>query len=85
MLLQYLKPQRVDFEPRNRKKGAGKTGRLERRKKGVREERTRDEVKDFVRNKKLRRGRTEGDEDTDGKGKTKEAARYDVFHRFQKS
>ena len=53
----------------------------------MREERKRDEVKDFVRNKQLRRGRTEGDEDTDGDGagKTKAAPRYDVFHRFQKS
>ena len=63
-ILQYLKPQKVDFEPRNRKKGAGKTGRLERRKKGVREERKRDEVRDFVRKRQLRTEDSESEDNS---------------------
>ncbi|KAK2158080.1 hypothetical protein NP493_1821g00030 [Ridgeia piscesae] len=87
--LLYLKPQKVDFEPRNRKKGAGKTGRLERRKKGVREERKRDEVRDFVRKRQLRTEASESEdndsEDNNSGTDRKKPTSYDVFQRFQKS
>lgn len=40
-----MKPIKIDFEPRHRMKGKGKSGKVEKRKQGVKEERKRAMIK----------------------------------------
>jgi U3 small nucleolar RNA-associated protein 7 len=46
--LMWIKPQKVDFEPRHRKKGRSKAGKHEKRRQGVIEERKRDDIRRSV-------------------------------------
>lgn len=43
--LQFMKPKKVFFEPRNRMKGKNKAGKRQQRKQGVKEERKKEMIK----------------------------------------
>ena len=73
--LLYIKPKKVEFEPKYKKKGKSKTGRHEARKQGVKHERKIEEIK---QKKKLQKQMLGGK-------KTKEEKTYNVFARFTKS
>ena len=67
----------MEFEPKYKKKGRNKTGRLENRKKGVKYERKQAEIKEALKQKKKLLKE-------DGATKTKTEG-YSVFNRFKKS
>ncbi|XP_064649385.1 WD repeat-containing protein 46-like [Lineus longissimus] len=49
--LLYLKPKKVDFEPRYKKKGKSKAGRVENRKRGVQFEKKKEHIKQVMKEK----------------------------------
>lgn len=48
---QHVKPRKIEFEPKYKKKGRSKAGKKEKRKQGVRAEITRQEMREAVKNK----------------------------------
>lgn len=49
--MKYLKPDKIDFTPRNKMKGSSSASKLVQRKKGVQEEHMRAAVRNIVRTK----------------------------------
>lgn len=70
-LFQWLKPRTIDFEPKYKKKGKSKGEKLVQRKKGVIEERKRDQIKEIVREKEVAHNQ-----------RKKQNKEYDIFSRF---
>ena len=50
--LSYLKPEKIEFQPKHKTKGKNKAGKLEKRKKGVIEERKKEKYKEINSAKK---------------------------------
>ena len=72
---QWVKPQTIDFDPRYKKKGKSKTGKIEKRKQGVKFEHKRDQVKEMAQKAQA----------TAREQKTEKLKPYNVFDRFKKS
>ena len=77
LFLQFVKPQKVDFEPRYKKKGRSKTGKKEQRKQGVKMDRKRQQIRQDMREKQKSARSTE--QDSNRRQKT-----TDVLDRFKK-
>ena len=77
--LQYLKPQKVDFEPRYKKKGRSKATKLEQRKQGVQYEHKQKQIREFA-HRTEQESKKQKAEKTADKGDTP----YNVFERFKK-
>ncbi len=78
ILFQYVKPDTVSLEPRRRKRGASKTGRHEKRKKGMKEELKRKAVKEAIQDKQHRKKQKAATSTVD-------TGSYDPLKRFNKS
>ena len=73
---QWIKPQDIDFDPKYKKKGRSKTGKIEKRKQGVRFEHRREQIKELNEKK---------EEAAEGQKQGKKTKPYSVFDRFKKS
>lgn len=76
--LQWIKPKKIEFEPRHKKKGRSKAGKHEKRKQGVVGERKRDDIRRSV---KQRQKQSQSDEQNTGRGIVKATS---VLDRFKK-
>jgi len=72
---QYVKPPKFDFEPKYKKKGKSKAGKIEQRKQAVRDQHKRTFIKDVKQIQQLA-----AEEETQEKA----AVEYDVLGRFSK-
>jgi hypothetical protein len=77
-ILQWIKPKKIDFEPRHRKKGRSKAGKHEKRKQGFIGEQKRDDIR---RNVKQRQQQKRSDEQAIGR---KTEGKGSVLDRFKK-
>lgn len=75
-LFQFLKPQKVDFVPKYKKKGRSKAGRVEKRKKGFQEFSKRAVVKELIAEKEKQIKERQSSKTSKGPG--------DVLDRFKK-
>ncbi len=77
MCFKFLKPKKIDFKPKEKKKGKSKTGRIEARKKLVKGAL----IKDFVKEiNEIKRKKTK----TDSKQIKETTKIYNVLDRFNK-
>ena len=76
--LQWIKPKKVDFEPRHRKKGRSKTGKHEKRKQGFIGEQKRSDIRHSIKQRQIqsRTNEQESNRRTD--------AKTSVLDRFKK-
>ena len=77
--MQMYKPDEIDFTPRHKKKGKSKAGKVEKRKQGVRFERTREQVKEHRMQLATQEEQAENEEET------KSDRPKSVFDRFKKT
>ena len=75
---QFLKPQKVEFEPRYKKKGKSKATKLEQRKQGVQYEHKQKQIREFAHRKEQEAKKASK------KKAQKDAGPYNVFDRFKK-
>ena len=74
-LLQWVKPQDIDFDPKYKKKGRSKTGKIEKRKQGVKFEHKRQQIKEIAK-----KAQSDSQQKNQAAGKP-----YNVFDRFKES